>query len=71
MQHNDKRFFSARLAPGFEDNPPHDLLYEVVTPEGERVASATSELACKTLAASLNSALRGWADHVGFDAEIG
>ena len=41
---DDTTIFTARLAPGFESNPKSDRLYEVVTPDGERVASATNEL---------------------------
>ena len=68
---DDTTIFTARLAPGFESNPKSDRLYEVVTPDGERVASATNELRCRDLAGELNSTLRRWAERVGFDAVLG
>lgn len=55
--------FKARLAPTFETQPPNERLYEVVTPEGERVASATNQMACAMLAGLLNGVTNGW--HAG------
>lgn len=72
MSHFDTiGIFTARLAPGFEDNPPNDLLSEVVTADGERIASATTEQRVRDLASELNSVARRWADRVGFDAVLG
>lgn len=59
--------FTARIA---EDNPVNDRLYEVVTQDGERIASATNLLACQTLVASLHANLRAWSENIGFDAVI-
>lgn len=53
-------FFTARVAPVFASQPPNERLYEVVTPEGERVASTMDEMTCSLLAARLNEALNAW-----------
>lgn len=72
MGHFDETtIFAARLAPTFETQPNGERLYEVVTPDGERVASATNEQRCRDLAGELNGTLRRWAERVGFDAVLG
>ncbi len=62
--------FTARLAPSFESQPEDERLYEVVTPEGERIASATTRLAVQDLADRLNSSCDLWAATFGPDAMV-
>ncbi len=62
--------FTARLAPSFEDQPEGERVYEVVTPEGERIASCTSNAAAMSLAFALNTSITAWADIVGSDAVV-
>lgn len=62
--------FTARLAPSFESQPKDERLYEVVTQEGERIASTTSEQDAETLALSLNKCCRVWANTRGADAVL-
>lgn len=61
--------FKARVAPGFECIT-RDCLYEVVSQDGERIASTTSELQAANLASSLNAELARWAERVGADAVV-
>jgi hypothetical protein len=67
----DMVIFTARLAPTFESQPKGERLYEVVTAEGERIASATNETRCADLAGELNIVVNRWAERVGFDAVLG
>lgn len=62
--------FTARTAPSFEAAPEGERLYEVVTQEGERIASATSELAVQQLADHLNRHCEVWAALLGPDAVL-
>jgi hypothetical protein len=62
--------FIARIASSFENAPAGERLYEVVSPEGGRVASTMSELQAANLAGSLNAELARWAERVGADAVI-
>ena len=62
--------FTARLAQSFESQPKGERLYEVVTPEGERIGSTTSEQDAQTLALSLNKCCRIWANTHGAEAVL-
>lgn len=61
--------FTARVAPSFDRNQP-DCLFEVVTQDGERIASTTSELYARDLARGLNAELKNWVERVGADAVV-
>lgn len=63
--------FKARLARGFEHVKESEKLYEVIMPDGERVASATNKSAVYALASTLNLTLTNWARHYGSDAVVG
>ena len=52
--------FTARLASSFESQPVDERLYEVVTQEGERIASCTSLDAAEGIAERLDRALVSW-----------
>lgn len=45
-------------------------VYSIDTPEGERIASTTSERAARDLYFSLNRALDDWQAKYGFDAVV-
>ena len=61
--------FVARVAPGFE-NKRFDPLFEVITSDGERIASVSQEAHARALAEELNAVARRWANRVGFDAVL-
>ena len=63
-------FFTARLAPHFADQPDGERLYEVITPDGERVASTTLIFDADRLADNLNHVLLAW-EHNSADAVVG
>ena len=63
-------FFIARVVPVFASQPPNNRLYEVVTPEGERVASTADEMTCSLLAARLNEDLNAWRSQAPSDRVI-
>jgi len=62
--------FVARLAPGFENNPPDDLLYEVVTADGERIGSTENLMRAQLLAGALNRQVEQWAIDFAPDAVV-
>jgi len=62
--------FIARVAAGFEHLPFAERLYEVVTRDGERIASCTSVRQMNELAHNLNVTVASWAATVGVDAVI-
>lgn len=63
-------YFTSRLAPSFESQPEGERLYETVTPEGERVASALSEYEVQSLADKLNETMAQWAYLAGPNAVV-
>jgi len=63
--------FNARLAPTFETQPASERLYEVVTRDGERIASTTSYDRALELANNLAFEVRKWQNTVGDDAVLG
>lgn len=46
-------------------------LYEVVTPDGERVATTTDKIKAMDLEQRLNQELSEWAAEIGSDATVG
>lgn len=62
---NIQHYFAARFAPHFVGTG--EVLWEVITPDGERVASTTREWAARDLEEALNMALTEWveADELG------
>lgn len=62
--------FTAQIAATFENAPLGERLYEVVSPDGDRIASTTNELHAAVLADTLNKAAQSWALSVGSDAVL-
>ena len=54
-----KRFFRVRKV----EMSDHSNLYELVTPDGERVASATTDFVLENMAAAFNDILSKAEDH--------
>lgn len=62
--------FLARLAPKSQANPESEQLFEVVTPQGERIASATANGDINSLVDDLNATVRRWTERDVSDADI-
>lgn len=67
----EQALFIPRLAPTFETQPLNERLYEVVTRDGERIASTTSYDRALELANNLIFEARKWQNTVGDDAVLG
>lgn len=54
------KIFRSRVAPSFENAKPGEQLFEVVTPDGERIGSSTDPSDAYILAFALNRAAHDW-----------